>query len=108
MRTSKYLGKQFGEYTCTFSGVERVQPVYTQKRDAAGKRIRSKRPGTRLYYYLLERITSDQIANKIVRLNAAQMLKVSRGLCTVEDFANKFKNKNSDKPTERVCYSFCD
>ncbi len=108
MRTSKYLGKQYGNYTCTHVGVDRVQPVYTQKRDADGKRLRSKRPGHRLYYYILERITSDHIANKIVRLNAAQMLKVSKGICTVEDFADKFKNKNSNKYTERVCYSFCD
>lgn len=108
MRTSKYLGMQYGDYTCTHVGVDRVQPVYKQKRDANGKRARSKRPGHRLYYYILERITSDKIANKIIRLNAAQMLKVSKGICTVEDFANKFKQKRSDKHTGRVFYSFCD
>jgi hypothetical protein len=108
MRTSKYLGKQYDGYTCTHVGIDRVQPVYKLKRDDDGKRVRSKRPGHRLYYYILERITSDGVANKIVRLSAAQMLKVSKGLCTVEDFANKYKKNKSDKYTKRVCYSFCD
>ena len=108
MRRSKYIGMTSGDWTCTFIGVDRVQPVYTKKRNENGKKIKSKRPGHRLYYYIFERLTSDQKADKLVRLTAAQILKVRKGLCTVEEIADKKKSKNSEKYTDRVCYSFCD
>ena len=70
MKKSKYLNLQSGNWKCTYAGVDRVQPVYTQKRDADGKKIRSKRAGHRSYYYIFERLTSDAKAMKMIRLGS--------------------------------------
>lgn len=112
MKKSKYLGMKNGDYECVDVSVARVQPVYTNKRDAEGKKIRSKRPGHRLYEYTWERITSDSKAMKIVRLNAQQVKRVLDGAITVESVAlAKEEMREAGKQLkvrQRVSYSFCD
>ncbi len=106
MRKSKYLGKQFGDWLCSHVGVARVQPVLTRKRGADGKKVRSKRPGHRTYYYIFERLTSDSKAMKMIRLNAAQVRQVLDGTHDVEYFAKKKAAKRSQVFKEKVSYSF--
>lgn len=108
MKKSKYLNLQSGDWKCTYAGVDRVQPVYTQKRDAGGKKIRSKRAGHRSYYYIFERLTSDAKAMKMIRLGSWQVSKVFSGERTVEDFATKKERKRSQQFKEKISYSFCD
>ena len=105
---SKYLNKTFGDWTCTHVGVARVQPALTKKRDDAGRRVRSKNIGHQSYYYIFERITSDQKAMKMIRLNAAQVRQVLDQKYTVEDFAKKKELERSQSFTHKVSYSFCD
>lgn len=112
MRKSKYIGMRDGKYECTDVVIARVQPAYTNKTDENGKKIKSKRPGHRMYDYIWERITSDGKAMKIIRLNAHQVRQVLNGTLTVEQVAiareemreagRKLKTKN------RISYSFCD
>jgi hypothetical protein len=54
----------------------------------------------------LERRTSDNLADKSVRLNAYEMLKVSRGLCTVEQIADIREGKRAARYTEQVHYCY--
>ena len=77
-RTSKYLFKTFGAWTCTHVGISRVQPKKTRK----GKV--SNQPGHQTYYYIFERKTSDGKADKMIRVSAAQAAKVYRGNLLVE------------------------
>ena len=107
MRTSKYLNRIFGNWKCIHVGVADVQPAFC-RRKVNGKRVRSKSPGSRQYYYAFERITSDQKAMKMIRLNAAQVRQVLHGTYTVEHFAEKKEAKRSQLFTEKVSYSFCD
>lgn len=98
MRTSKYLNKTFGDWTCTHVGVARKQPVFLE-----GTRKPSKRPHHQKYYYIFERNTSDGLAEKLVRLNERQAAAVYRGELSVEEVADgrqaagvsNFKNKVS-------------
>lgn len=108
MKKSKYLGMKNGEWECTHVGVDRVQPVFTQKRGADGKKIRSKNAGHQCYYYIFERITSDQKAMKMIRLGYWQAKEVYNGTRTVEDFAVKKERKRAKEFTKKVSYSFCD
>ena len=108
MRKTKYLGMTNGDWTCTFVGVDRVQPVFTQKRDEFGRKIRSKRAGHQNYYYIFERLTSDQKAMKMIRLGYWQVKHVFSGERTVEDYAQKKERKRSQEFTKKVSYSFCD
>lgn len=107
MKKSKYLGMQSGDWSCSYVGVNRVQPAYKEKRDASGKRVRNKYPGHQTYYYIFERLTSDAKAMKMIRLNARQARQVLDQKYTVEDFATKKANKHSQEFTEKVSYSFC-
>ncbi len=108
MKKTKYLGMTNGDWTCTHVGVDRVQPAFTQKRGDDGKKIRSKRAGHCSYYYIFERLTSDEKAMKMIRLGYWQAKKVCSGECTVEEFAQKKQRKHSQNFTEKVSYSFCD
>jgi N6-adenosine-specific RNA methylase IME4 len=108
MRKSKYLGMTNGDWTCTHVGVERVQPAFKEKRDYLGRRVRNKYPGHQSYYYIFERLTSDQKAMKMIRLNAQQVRRVRDGWFTVEDIADKKAAKRSQIFKEKVSYSFCD
>lgn len=109
MRKPKYLGMQSGDWVCIFYGIDYLQPAFRKKRDAVtGKPVRNKSAGHRQYYYIFKRKTSDNIADKYVRLNAAEILKVSRGYYTVEQLANLRHSKKSPKYVEKVSYCFCD
>ena len=99
-RTSKYLNKQFGDWTCTHVGISRVQP----KKTLSGRK--SRRPGHQTYYYIFERLTSDSLAEKLVRLNQAQAAKVYRGKLSVEQVANERQSKGVSTFKEKVSYHF--
>lgn len=105
MRQSKYFGMKSGDWRCTHVGVASVQPALTHfKRN--GKRVHSKHPGSQQYYYIFERITSDSKAMKMIRLSAAQALKVLKGDATVEYFAEKKACKKAAAFKDKVSYSF--
>lgn len=108
MKKTKYLGMKSGEWECTYVGVDRVQPAFTQKRDEEGRKIRSKRAGHQSYYYIFERLTSDAKAMKMIRLGYWQAKEVFRGARTVEDFAVKKERKRSQLFKKKVSYCFCD
>jgi hypothetical protein len=99
-RTSKYLFKTFGNWTCTHVGISRVQPKKTSK----GKI--SKQPGRQTYYYIFERPTSDGKAEKLVRLNAGQAAKVYRGVLSVEEVADTRQEKGVGTFKDKVSYHF--
>ena len=101
-RTSKYINKKFGNWTCTHIGISRVQP----KRTKTGKV--SKRPGHQTYYYIFERLTSDGLAEKLVRLNALEAAKVYRGETTVERIARERKASKANEFKSKVSYHFID
>ena len=103
MKKSKYLGMKSGNWECTYSGISRVQPKFKK-----GTKIYSKRPGHQTYYYIFERLTSDNKAMKMIRLNASQASKVWKGLHTVEYFAELKTAKRSQDFEKKVSYSFCD
>lgn len=107
MKKSKYLGLKSGDWKCTHVGVADVQPAFCRRR-VNGKRVRSKSPGSKQYYYIFERITSDRKAMKMIRLNAAQARQVLYNWSTVEDFARKKEAQRSQKFKDKVSYSFCD
>lgn len=107
MRKSKYVGMKSGEWVCVHAGIASVQSVFKKyERDALGRKVRSKSPGSKQYYYIFVRLTHDGICEKMVRLNAAQALAVRKGLITVEEIADKKKSKNSLAFKEKVSYSF--
>ncbi len=99
-RTSKYLNKTFGNWTCTHVGIARVQPKKTKR----GKV--SNQPGRQTYYYIFERPTSDGKAEKLVRLSAGQAAKVYRGLLSVEEVADTRQEKGTGTFKEKVSYHF--
>lgn len=107
MRKSKYVGFVCGEWICTHMGIASVQPAY-RLRKVGGKRIRSKSPGSRQYYYIFERRTHDGKAMKMVRLSAAQAKLVLDRKKTVEEYALKKEEERSQVFTQKVSYSFCD
>ena len=107
MRKSKYIGLVCGEWICTQMGIAYVQPIYCQRK-VGGKRVRSKSPGSRQYYYNFERRTHDGKAVKMVQLSAAQARLVLDRKKTVEEYALKKEEKRSQIFTQNVSYSFCD
>lgn len=94
MRKSKYLGKQFGNWTCTHVGINNVQ----------GKRAAA--PGKINYYYIFERITSDNLAEKLIRLNSSDAAKVYRGELQVEEIAEKRRSQTEEKFNRKISYHF--
>lgn len=101
-RTSKYLNKRFGNWTCTHVGISRVQPKKTMKGTA------SKQPGRQTYYYIFERLTSDGAAEKLVRLNHVEAAKVYQGLTSVEAIAKERQARKASEFTTKVSYHFID
>lgn len=99
-RTSKYLNKTFGNWTCTHVGISRVQAKKTNKGKA------SKQPGRQTYYYIFERPTSDGKAEKLVRLNHVQAAAVYRGELTVEEVADIRQEKGVKTFKHKVSYHF--
>lgn len=108
MRKSKYLGFKSGDWTCTHVGVADVQPKYCRRKTKDGKRVLSKSPGSMQYYYIFERLTSDNKAMKMIRLNAEQVRMVRRRWYTVEYYALRKEQQRSQEFTHKVSYSFCD
>lgn len=101
MKTSKYLNKQFGSWTCTHVGVARIQPKFYE-----GTKKVSPSAGTMTYYYIFERKTSDNKADKLVRLSAKEAARVYRGETTVEEIADARVAKNISDFTRKVSYHF--
>jgi hypothetical protein len=99
-RTSKYLNKQFGNWTCTHVGISRVQA----KKTLSGKP--SNQPGRQTYYYIFERVTSDGAAEKLVRLSHVEAAKVYRGTMTVEEIADTRQAKGVSEFKSKVSYHF--
>ncbi len=96
-RTSKYVGKKFDNgWICTAIGIATVQA----KKKKNGKGL-AKRPGHQNYYYVFERRTSDNLADKIIRLNSSEASKVYRGIICVEELLD-IREK---KPTKKICKS---
>ena len=93
-RKSKYLGNLFGNWKCTHVGIANVQ----------GKK--AKWAGHRNYYYIFERVTSDKVCEKMVRLNSSEAAKVYQGLTTVEDIAQK--RGKTGKFARKISYHFID
>lgn len=94
---SKYVGKTFGDWTCTTITIANV----------SGKR--AKRPGTINYRYTFERATSDGLAKKSVQLNSTEAVQVYRGTKTVEAIADRRRMRRERINTPRqVQYSFID
>ena len=108
MKKSKYLGLVNGDWKCIHVGVDHVQPAFTKKLGADGKRLRSKNPGHQLYYYIFERITSDAKAMKSIRLNAQQASRVWTGKATVEEIAKQKEQMRTQAFKNKVNYCFCD
>jgi len=102
---SKYMGMKSGKWTCTHVGVAKVTPAFKK---VEGKRVRCSSAGHRQYYYIWERLTSDGKAMKMIRLTAAQVLKVRKGLLEVEAVARQKKQQLFPAFTDKVSYSFCD
>lgn len=69
-RTSKYLNKQFGNWTCT--------AIYLAANYCGNTKHN-------YYRYQLSRQTSDNKCVKYVTVSASTMTKIDRGLCSVED-----------------------
>ena len=92
-RTSKYVGKTYQGWTVADIFVRKVQGVKCTHKRVDGKLARSANPRSTQYTYMLERITSDGKCQKRIALNAAQMLKVARGLVDVEALADNFFGK---------------
>ena len=103
MKKSKYLGMTNGNWTCTHVGIATVTPTFKP-----GTRVRYTSAGHRQYYYIFERLTHDLKAEKMIRLSAAQVLLVQRGVKTVEEYANKKKASKTRVFKDKVSYSFCD
>ncbi len=109
MRKSKYIGLNCGDWVCTHVGIATVQGVYKKyERDALGRKVKSKSPGSKQYYYIFERLTHDGKAMKMIRLSAAQAKLVLAGKKTVEEFSLQKEKERSQTFTRRVSYSFCD
>ena len=101
-RTSKYINKHFGNWTCTHVGVSYVQSKKTHEG------LPSKRPGHQTYYYIFERRTSDGKAEKLVRLSALEAARVYRGETSVESIAKARKTSGTHEFTTKVSYHFID
>ena len=103
MRKSKYLGFVSGEWKCTHVGVARVQPAFYK-----GTKERCKRPGHQLYYYIVERMTSDKKAEKLIRLSFQEAADVWKGKTTVTKIADAREERRTRKFTEKISYHFVD
>ncbi len=100
-RTSKYLNKTFGNWTCTHVGVAVKTGAFKK-----GTRIRNSYPHHQTYYYIFERPTSDGKAEKLIRLNAGQAAKVYRGELSVEAVADLRQEKGMSAFKDKVSYHF--
>ena len=89
MKKSKYLGMKFGNWECT--------DIYLAGNYGGGTKHNA-------YRYQLSRPTSDNKCIKIVTVSGPTLLKIKRGLCSVDDVA---KNKvNMSGNLNRILYKF--
>ena len=102
-KTSKYLNKQFGNWTCTHVGVATKTAVFKGK-----TRTRNAYPHHQTYYYIFERKTSDGKAEKLIRLNERQAAAVYRGETTVEAIADERQSRKASEFKTKVSYHFID
>lgn len=93
-RTSKYLGKEFGNWICVSMGINNIQ----------GKR--AKAPYHQNYYYVFQRKTSDGKAMKSIRLNSTEASKVYKGKVDVETILTRRENSLTNSFTRGVTYRF--
>lgn len=100
-RTSKYLNKTFGNWTCTHVGIAVKTRVFKR-----GTKVRNDYPHHQTYYYIFERPTSDGKAEKLVRLNCRQAAAVYRGEVSVEDIADTRQEKGMKSFKDKVSYHF--
>ena len=100
-KTSKYLFKTFGNWTCTHVGIAVKTGVFKN-----GSRVRNAYPHHQTYYYIFERPTSDGKAEKLVRLNCRQAAAVYRGEVSVEDIADTRQEKGVRAFKDKVSYHF--
>jgi hypothetical protein len=103
MRKSKYLGMVSGQWVCTHVGVARVQPTFYK-----GTRTECLRPGHQSYYYIFERMTSDNKAEKMIRLNNIEAAKVWKKKVTVEEISDRREKKQAQKFARKISYHFID
>ena len=88
-RTSKYLNKQFGNWTCT--------AIYLAANYCGNTKHNA-------YRYQLSRQTSDNKCIKIITVSGPTMLKIANSQCTVEDVVkNKLRVPSN---LNRVLYKF--
>lgn len=93
-KSSKYLGKTFGNWTCVSIGINNVQ----------GKK--AKAPYHQNYYYIFQRKTSDGKALKSIRLNSGEASKVYKGKVDVETILTKREAKAITSFNRGVTYRF--
>lgn len=104
MRKSKYIDKQFDNgWVCTHVGVARTQPVFYK-----GTRIPCLRPHHQSYYYIFERVTSDNKAEKLIRLDNREAAAVWRGDVEIEAISEARRAKNERDFAQKVSYHFID
>lgn len=103
MRKSKYLGMVSGKWVCTHVGVARVQPTFYK-----GTRTECLRPGHQSYYYIFERMTFDNKAEKMIRLNSAEAAAVWNKIVTVEEISDSREGKQARGFTRKISYHFVD
>lgn len=102
MRKSKYLNKTFDNgWTCTHVGVALMTPVFKK-----GTKIKNAYPHHQTYYYIFERRTSDDKADKMVRLTAQEAAKVYRGELEIETIANIRQETKQTQFKRKVSYNF--
>ena len=101
MRTSKYLNKEFGAWQCVHVGV-----AYVQAKWKKAHRGLAKRKGARTYYYCFTRRTSDDLADKMIRVDAQTAAKIYRGDITCEQILDEREARDQSKFTNMVSYHF--
>lgn len=102
MRTSKYLNKTFDNgWKCTHVGIA-VKTAAFKK----GTRIRNAYPHHQTYYYIFERRTSDDNADKMVRLSAQEAARVYRGELEIESLADTRQETKQTQFKKKVSYNF--
>ena len=101
MRKSKYTNFKSGKWTCTYVGIARTQPKFYK-----GTRKTSRRPGHQTYYYIFERRTSDDKADKLIRLTCREAARVYSSELTVEKISKARQAKSENRFTKKVSYHF--
>lgn len=98
-RTSKYLGKEFDNgWKCTYVGIASVHLRRKHKNAVSVGHIN--------YYYIFERLTSDNKALKMIRLDSSEAAKVYRGERRVEELVQERMNSSQKRFTQKISYHF--